>query len=65
MGDLIIKINKKTFAVKLEGEGFNGTDCVVEADALQAALGMVTLTDSPKEDTAFLVGVDSVHNTNG
>lgn len=56
MGEIVIRINKKTLQAKLEGEGFVGGQCVVDADALQQALGMSTISESPKDEMVQLVG---------
>lgn len=56
MGEILLRINKKTLATKIEGEGFVGGQCVVDADALQQALGMTTTSESPKDELVQLVG---------
>lgn len=60
MGEIVLRINKKTLQAKLEGEGFIGGQCVVDADALQHALGMTTVSESPKDEMVQLVGHNEV-----
>jgi len=60
MGEMILRINKKTLKASIEGDGFTGGQCVTDIDALQQALGFTTLTESPKDEMVQLVGETGV-----
>ena len=65
MGDMILRINKKTLKASIEGDGFTGGQCVTDIDALQQALGFTTLTETPKDELAHLVGIAGVEQGQG
>lgn len=39
--------------MKIEGEGFVGTECLGEADKIQEALGVQTIKEDLKEEIAM------------
>lgn len=48
MPEILIRIDKKTSKVKIEGEGFNGLSCVEALDKLTDKIGFKTVSRKPK-----------------
>ena len=48
MPQIKIRFDKQTNKLTVEGEGFNGTECIKKLDALQKSLELKTKSRRPK-----------------
>jgi predicted lipid-binding transport protein (Tim44 family) len=50
MGEIKITIDLDTLHTKVEGEGYEGLNCMYDINDLQTLLGMTTMEESIKQD---------------
>ena len=57
MGEVKITIDLDTLQTKIEGEGYEGLNCMYDVNDLQTLLGMSTIEENIKQDTRKVLRV--------
>lgn len=56
-GTIKIMIHRRNGTIKVEGEGFQGTECIHDIEEVQKLLGLTTIDEELKPEYAHTVAV--------